>query len=53
MNTSDAGVQTSGQISFEQFAQELTIVFDRLAREGNGMLVERGGIKLDLGRESA
>ena len=53
MNTSVYGVQPSGQINFEQFAQQLKSIFERLAREGKGVLVERRGTKLDLGREFA
>ncbi|MGE3075150.1 MAG: hypothetical protein AB7N24_15455 [Dehalococcoidia bacterium] len=53
MNTSVSGVQISGQISFEQFVQQLKGVFERLAREGKGVLVKRGGINLGLGRESS
>jgi hypothetical protein len=43
MNTSASGVRSSDQISFDQFAQQLNSVFDRLAREGKGVLVERRG----------
>lgn len=53
MNTSVPGVKTSGQISVEQFARQLKSVFEQLAREGKRVLVERGGIKLDLRRQSA
>lgn len=39
MNTLVSGVKTSGQISVEQFAQQLKCVFERLAWEGKGVLL--------------
>lgn len=53
MNTFASGAQTVGRISFEQLAQQLKCIFERLARQGKGVLVEHCGTKLDPGRESA